>query len=52
MWERRMAMGMLIPPEQPLFELAEDNRDPSAVCIAQKDREEVEGSLCPVVIWL
>ena len=47
-----MAMGMLILPEQPLFELAEDNQDPSAVCIAQKDREEREGSLSPVVIWL
>lgn len=47
-----MATRMLIPPEQPLFALAEDNRDPSAMCIAQKDREETEGSLCPVVIWL
>lgn len=37
--------------KQPLFALAEDNRDPSAMCIAQKDREETEGSLCPVVIW-
>lgn len=47
-----MAMGVLIPPEQPLFELAEDDWDPSAVCIVQKDREEMEGSLCPVVIWI
>lgn len=31
-WERRMAMGMFIPPEQPLFELAEDYRHPSATC--------------------
>lgn len=47
-----MAMGMLIPPEQSLFELAEDNQGPSAMYVAQKDREEMEGSLCPVVIWL
>jgi len=47
-----MATAILIPPEQPLFELAEDNRDPSAMCIIQKDREEMEGSLCPVMVWL
>lgn len=34
-----MATGMLIPPRQPLFELAEDNQDPSAFSIAQ-DRIE------------
>lgn len=38
-------MGMLIPPDQPLFELAEDNRDPSAMCVVQGNREEMEGSL-------
>lgn len=29
-----MATGMLIPPRQSLFELAEDNQDPSALCVA------------------
>lgn len=38
-------MGMLIPPAQPLFELAENNRVPSALCVVQQDREEMEGSL-------
>lgn len=47
-----MAVGMLIPPEQALFELEEDKWDPSAVCIVQKDREEMEGFLSPAVIWL
>lgn len=40
MWERRTATGTLIPPRQSLFELAEDNQDPSALCVAQKDRKE------------
>ena len=40
MWERRTATGTLIPPRQSLFELAEDNQDPSALCVARKDRKE------------
>lgn len=47
-----MATGMLIPPEQALFELEEDNWDPSAICIVRKDREETEEFLSPAVIWL
>lgn len=37
-------MGMLIPAEERLFELAEDNQDPSATCVVQEDREEMEAS--------
>lgn len=40
-----MAMGMLIPSDQPLFELAQDCRDPSALCVVQEDTEEMEGCL-------
>lgn len=36
---------MFIPPDKPLFELAEDNQDPSAMEVVQEDREEMEGSL-------
>lgn len=38
-------MGMFIPPDKALFELAEDNQDPSAMEVVQEDREETEGSL-------
>lgn len=38
-------MGMLIPPDHPLFELAEENQDPSAMYVVQEDREGMEPSL-------
>lgn len=37
-------MGMLIPLDQPLFELAEENQEPSAMCVVQEDREEMKGA--------
>lgn len=46
-----MATGMLIPPRQFLFELAEDNQG-LLPCVLHRRIEKRERKHFPVVIWL